>query len=124
MLIVGAQHTTGRIRYDGAGDLVTVPGGEEVATTYIYSDGLTHHENGRRLVACWNACDGITTERLEDLGKPLLGHLIGCDERAARMVKERDELLTALRVAEEAVGDLKALEVVRAAIAKVQGGAL
>lgn len=60
--------------------------------------------NARRIVACVNACEGIATERLEDLGRPLMQHLIGCDERAARQVKEaaaltaqRDELLAALK---------------------------
>lgn len=65
-----------------------------------------YEANARRLVACWNACEGITTERLEDLGRPLMKHLIGCDERAARQVKEaaelcaqRDELLAGLKAA-------------------------
>jgi hypothetical protein len=49
--------------------------------------------DAQRIVACMNACDGITTERLEDLGLPLMQHLIGCDKRASRMVKERTELL-------------------------------
>ena len=48
-------------------------------------------------MACWNACNGVSTERLEDMGRPLMAHLIGCDERAARMVKERGELLAALK---------------------------
>ena len=84
--------------------------------------------NARRIAACVNACEGIGTERLEDLGRPLMQHLIGCDERAARQVKEaaaltaqRDELLAALKVAEESVGDSKSLEIVSAAIAKVEG---
>ena len=87
-----------------------------------------HAANASRIAACVNACEGITTERLEDLGRPLMKHLIGCDERAARQVKEaaaltaqRDELLSALKVAEESVGDSKSLEIVRAAIAKVEG---
>ena len=53
--------------------------------------------NARRLVACWNACNGVSTERLEDMGRPLMAHLIGCDERAARMVQERGELLVSLK---------------------------
>ncbi len=65
----------------------------------------------RRLVACWNACEGIGLERLEDLGKPLIKHLIGCDERAARQVKQVEELedkcagmAIALRGAREFIG--------------------
>lgn len=64
------------------------------------------HANARRLVACWNACEGISTERLEDLGRPLLKHLIGCDERAARQVKERDELQATLQTAVHRIEDM------------------
>ena len=94
---------------------------------HLIAESITS-ANARRIAACVNACEGITTERLEDLGRPLMKHLIGCDERAARQVKEaaaltaqRDELLSALKVAEESVGDSKSLEIVRAAIAKVEG---
>jgi len=82
--------------------------------------------NARRLVAAWNACEDISTERLEELGMPLISHLIGCDERAERQVKEADslravnaELLAALkgvvRVAERATDEFDAA---RAAIAR------
>jgi len=57
--------------------------------------------NADRIVAAWNACDGISTEALEG--------------GAVR------ELLKALRIAEDSVGDLKALEIVRAAIAHATG---
>lgn len=63
-----------------------------VAMTYGGDERVNSHANARRLVAAWNACDGISTERLEDLGRPLMAHLIGCDERAARQVKEADSL--------------------------------
>lgn len=91
--------------------------------------------NARRLAACWNACHLITTERLEDLGKPLMEHLIGCDERAVRMVAEKRELIEALREAENALADYiptiertgaslnygrKVLQQVRSAIAKAK----
>lgn len=80
-------------------------------------DQLATYENGRtplflleadynRARACWNACDGISTERLEDLGRPLMKHLTGCDERAARMVKERDEYMRALQLLADAARDL------------------
>lgn len=39
----------------------------------------------------------------------------------ARLIAAAPEMLEALRVAEESVGDLKALEIVRAAIAKATG---
>ena len=87
--------------------------------------------NARRIAACVNACEGIGTERLEDLGRPLMQHLIGCDERAARQVKEaadltaqRDELLAALKVLVEngGIGPESMFDDARAAIAKATGG--
>lgn len=93
--------------------------------------------NARHIVACVNACEGITTERLEDLGRPLMQHLIGCDERAARQVKEaaaltaqRDDLLSALKLVtdriefcasqEEMRRHMPTIEHARAVIAKVE----
>lgn len=76
------------------------PDGHFVAIGDIEGHGHAPEDSevyARRLAAAWNSCKGITTERLEDLGRPLVQHLIGCDERAARMVKERDELVDALR---------------------------
>lgn len=46
--------------------------------------------NGRRLVACWNACEHLSTESLE------LMHF-GPQHLAAAMLHDRDELLAALR---------------------------
>ncbi len=90
--------------------------------------------NARRIVACVNACEGVTTERLEDLGKPLMQHLFGADERAARQVKERDELLAVLEEArmgllwyqnefpqEVRQCDYESMERIDAAIAKATG---
>ncbi len=140
---MSAKHTQGRLTVAGP----TIQGSEDACgvplalahmlNPYAGATGAADRveANARRLVACWNACDGISTERLEDLGRPLLNHLIGCDERAARMVKERDELLVALERAERKLsayvgvctGDKELTEAVlplaRAAIAKVKGGA-
>lgn len=87
-----------------------------------------HLANARRLVACWNACEAIATERLEDLGRPLMQHLIGCDERAARQVKEtgdlrahRDALLAALRCALKKAPELITVQVIRSAIENAEG---
>lgn len=75
-------------------------------------DQLARYENGRtpvlltedqyrRARACVNACAGISTDRLEDLGKPLMNHLFGADEHAAKLMKQRDELLAALETVNE-----------------------
>lgn len=59
------------------------------------------NDTARRIVACVNACAGISTDRLEDLGKPLMNYLFGADEHAANLVKQRDELLAALETVNE-----------------------
>lgn len=79
----------------------------------------------RRLVACWNACDGIPTEALE--AAPRL------DGAWAELAAQRDELLAALeKIAGFTLSQFMgphdtALEccvtVACAAIAKVKGGA-
>lgn len=73
------------------------------------------YANALRLVACWNACDGISTETLEASDNMA--------EFARRMLIQRDELLAICQsVVENGIGasDLAAM---RAAIAKVKGGA-
>ena len=56
-------------------------------------DDITNKANARRLVACWNACDGVSTESLET------GELNVSDltDRNVELANERDELLAALR---------------------------
>ena len=83
-------------------------------------------ENSRRLAACWNACEGISTENLED-NKPIIE--LANDYNAA--LKQRDALRTAL---EEAIEYLEPrveggkvgvnlLPRLKAVIANVEGGA-
>jgi len=85
--------------------------------------------NARRLVACWNACEGVSTEELE------AGLLPTADTPLhKRVMAERDELIEALRdlvehqghVAINSVGDVRkqgklinAMEKARALLAKV-----
>ena len=62
---MSAQHTPGSIRYDYApgycGELIASDG-HSVATF----DDEPSPEDASRLVACWNACEGISTESLEE----------------------------------------------------------
>lgn len=48
-------------------------------------------ENSRRLTACWNACEGISTENLEYV-LPVKELVRQCNEA----IRQRDELLAAL----------------------------
>ena len=51
-----------------------------------------HIENARRLVACWNACQGLTTDDLEKAGLvSAVGNELMCLEA------QRNKLLTALK---------------------------
>lgn len=56
-----------------------------------------------------------------DIAHVYLRAVPGKTEANARLIAAAPDLLEALRVAEESVGDLKALEIVRAAIAKATG---
>lgn len=89
------------------------------------SKGNVEH-NIRRIVACVNACAGISTEALEAEGSAVMGW-----NRTARklidVAKQRDELLAALVKAADAFwkldnADIHAQEA-EAAIASVKGGA-
>ena len=56
-------------------------------------------EDARRLVACWNTCDGIPTKFIQ-------GGAAGMLEHSKSLARERDELVRALRKA-LCVGKLK-----------------
>lgn len=62
--------------------------------------GITQQDNARRIVACWNACDGLPTEVLEAMANPSSSY--------TALIKERDELVKALRNV-AIVGDLASL---------------
>ena len=96
-----AKHTPGlvKVQHPHAGPRGFELADKETGLQQVCQDAT--EVNARRLAACWNACDGIDTKRLEDLGRPLMQHLIGCDKRAARMVKERHELLAVLQELQE-----------------------
>lgn len=66
------QHTPGKLRIDEYGGIVT-PDGEKLELTgvsmpcgHVPKDAECH-ANARRLVACWNACEGIETDELEKI---------------------------------------------------------
>lgn len=86
----------------------------------------TRHENSeanaRRLVACWNACEGIDTEDLE-AGSVSIIHKLH-DATAKRVLEQRDELLAALKDIEAYYPNSWAADTARAAIAKAEGGAV
>lgn len=52
------------------------------------------HADARRLVACWNACEGISTEALEK--ENMLPAFDREQDRADKAERQRDDLLEAL----------------------------
>ena len=58
-----------------------------------WSRGQKSEANARRLVACWNACEDITTDELKEIAAT--GGMLGPREDVARIAKQRDELLAA-----------------------------
>jgi len=147
---MSAQHTPGRVTFRDDGDanhwsLLTADGRWLLA---LLHNGEAPSErqaaNFRRLAACWNACEGISTDALERLGT-LDRARVDLDVIRAQAIAQRDELLEALRMVMACAGDISAapdglLEmalddgdeetrrqanaflVARAAIAKVKGG--
>jgi len=70
--------------------------------------------NARRIVACVNACAGIDTDTLEGEFKNLGSEYVQVvqllevsDKRAESIIKQRDELLEALVLAEKALAHCK-----------------
>lgn len=99
----------------------------------VYGCDDMAESNARRLVACWNACEGLPTDLLEDES------IMKID---SRIRQERDELLEAVCVAEhtfrhyanlhaakgpegadKAARNTELADRMAAAIAKVEGGA-
>jgi hypothetical protein len=108
----------------------------------------TQRENVRRLVACWNACEGSSTKWLEFQNDPDRVEQFGEPEpfetrytialqTAVRVMDQRDQLLAALQAylpfipttsaaeggAAKYSSAVKAADMVRAAIAIATGGA-
>ncbi len=84
---MSAQHTPGRLIADGT--VVFFSGN---AGGFDIRDCPSPEENARRLVACWNASEGLSTEDLETTGNSFNGWRLASyamnDAKA-----QRDELL-------------------------------
>lgn len=129
------QHTPGRLKVGRHGAIVGGPefefvngsGVKQLAMTCVVPEGVDgdQESNARRLVAAWNACEGVPTEKLENFAA--VGAII---------LSQRDELVEALAAFLRApsVGSDKPgsstivvqdfnLRAARAAIAKVEVGA-
>lgn len=132
------EHTPGRIRYYENGEannyaLLEVGADDRWLLTLLHNGhDVTQCQiaNMRRLVACWNACEGIKTGILESVtlvGDTLLKRFVERDKIELELTGQRDELLNALTALadylDERTGDTenRPLENARAAIAKATG---
>lgn len=100
-----SNHTEGKLSVHGERiDSFHAQDGEFVVANCYGQDA---QENARRLVACWNACDGISTEDLDDAlsitDRPFFNQIAA----ASLFLKGRNELLAALREAAGYVEDLE-----------------
>lgn len=131
---MSAQHTQGPIRYDYApgycGELIASDG-HSVATF----DDEPSPEDASRLVACWNACEGLKTDLLENIatiGDTLASRFKLRDQTERKLTATHEELLKAIRsiaaITTRADQGPEAMcaeiqGICRVALAKVTGGA-
>lgn len=102
---MNAQHTPGRLfvlpKHPDTFHAET-PGGRglRVGEASSCRTKAEDYANARRLVACWNACEGISTDDLEAHSVNIINKLH--DDAAKRVLSERDEPLEALKRLESA----------------------
>ena len=136
---MSSQHTPGRINVNGtrlyADDL---PGIDCIATMQVSNQPMWD-QDARRLVACWNACEGIETHALELMtgDHAIKEQITATGKQKPRQTRktieyrrQRDELLEALKrlatYLDETAScnsDKAMAATARAAIAKATGGA-
>ena len=76
------NYTFGRLRVVGTTIRNCQPGIDAVATMQV-SNQPNWDRDARRLVACWNACEGLSTESLERSG-PLADQIVNAMNKAYR----------------------------------------
>lgn len=81
-----------------ANEYCLLTSGKDWVISFRQNGGLmpdTQRDNARRIVACVNACKGITTETLERVDLPISA--ICLVSQCAEIGKQRDELLDAIK---------------------------
>lgn len=102
---MNAQHTPGRLRYDYEPGFCGELRHDNGTTMCAFVDE-PNEANARRLVACWNACDGLRTESLERMGtldRATIAHEVAAQSRIKLLEGQRDELLTAIGACRDAM---------------------
>jgi hypothetical protein len=123
-----SQHTQGKLKQRTGYPMDIVGPDEQYAFARAYrGTTLDNAEaNARRLVVCWNACEGLPTDILEDDSIMKI---------VSRIRRERDELLQALKMVAKTIDEAEGgfsgnqytyefktwTSAVRAAIKKAEG---
>lgn len=116
---MNAQHTQGRLTVAGP----TIQGGEDACgvplalahmlNPYAGAAGAADRveANARRLVACWNACEGMEDPEAEVSAlRKDSEYLMASERLRAKAIEQRDELLAAL---EDAVSVCRSISISR-----------
>lgn len=113
--LMSEKHTQGRLVVRGGFSIYADEGKTPVADTCLTASVPDNDEaNARRLVACWNACQGVPTEVLE-------GGLVA-DQLWGHLTAQRGTLLAALRCAIKKAPELITVPSIRSAIENAEGG--
>jgi hypothetical protein len=134
------QHTQSRMQLEVVGGsetvIISTIEGDAVAEPCNWgsiTDVEQQKANFRRLVACWNACEGLTTEHLENinmLGETLAGRFAAFHASERELMDTRDELLAALKVmlrnyaAVYDIGDVEMQPAIYQALAAIANGGI
>lgn len=123
---MNAQHTPGRLTVRGGYSIYADDGKTPVADTCLTNSVPDNDEaNARRLVACWNWCEGQDTDGLElstKIGRTAKDFITEAYAKELELIAQRDELLAALKLAERHCPVGSTAEILaRAAIAKTEG---
>jgi|CXWL01.1.fsa_nt_gi hypothetical protein len=98
-----ATHTAGLARIESkTGPCVIAVGEREICECYLDGEVQTVEDelNAKRVVACWNACDGVKTETLEH------GGVKACMELATEAARETDDVKDRVNALSEEMRDI------------------
>ena len=104
---MSAQHTQGKLKVVST---YAIPEIRDQEDHFVFAAGSASPQsfvNARRLVACWNACEGISTDLLENLtltGDTIAARLKLRDATERELAAQRDELLRQIRNTPGTVG--------------------
>lgn len=89
------SHTEGKLSLEKYGNIKTEGGDDFRLNGATLSGNDVAVANTRRLVACWNACDGLPQDDLDELAE-MPNAVMNLARFSDDLVKERDELVALL----------------------------